>query len=115
MDIEQLREFALSLPQATEDVKWGADLCFCIAGKMFCVTGLSGAFGASFKVKDEEFEEISSRKGIEPAPYVARYKWVYINKPDVLTDEQWKHYVRQSYELVRDKLPKKVKVELGLV
>lgn len=115
MNIEQLREFALSLPQATEDVKWGNDLCFCIAEKMFCVTGLSGNFGASLKVKPEEFEELVARDGIIPAPYMARNKWVYIKDASVLTDEQWEYYVRQSYELVASKLPKKVQKELGLI
>ena len=39
MNIEQLRKFCLSFPGATEDIKWGADLCFCVGAKMFCVTG----------------------------------------------------------------------------
>jgi predicted DNA-binding protein (MmcQ/YjbR family) len=38
MNIEQLRKFCLSFPGATEDIKWGADLCFCVGEKMFCVT-----------------------------------------------------------------------------
>lgn len=114
MNIEQLREFALSLPAATEDVKWESDLCFCIGKKMFCATGLnSESFGASFKVRDNEFEEMCSRSGIKPAAYVARYKWISV-KGDALSDEEWEHYVRQSYELVSSKLPKKLKKELGL-
>ena len=30
MDIEMFREISLSLPSATEDIKWGNDLCFSI-------------------------------------------------------------------------------------
>lgn len=114
MNIEQLREFALSLPAATEDVKWGNDLCFCIGEKMFCVTGLSGSFGASLKVKNEEFEELCSRDGIIPAPYMARYKWIAV-EGDALSDKEWEHYVRQSYQIISSKLTQKVKQELGLL
>jgi hypothetical protein len=40
MTLDLIREIASKLPHVTEDIKWGNDLCFCIAGKMFCVTGL---------------------------------------------------------------------------
>ena len=69
MNIEELRQISLSLPHATEDVKWEKDLCFCIAEKMFCVTGLvPGHNKASFKVNKEEFAEMVERPGIIPAP-----------------------------------------------
>lgn len=113
MNAEELRKIALSLPHATEDVKWGNDLCFCIAEKMFCVTGLEGEFGASFKVKDEEFDEMCSRQNIIPAPYVARYNWVAVRSTDALSDKEWKHFVKQSYELVKGKLSKKIQAELS--
>lgn len=112
MNIEQLRAFCLSMPSATEDIKWGQDLCFCIGGKMFCVTGLTGPLKISMKVKDEEFDELSSSEGIIPAPYVARYKWIMVEDTSKFTKKEWEHYIRQSYELVRSKLPKKVLKEL---
>jgi len=112
MNIESLREFCLSLPHATEDVKWGADICFSIGGKMFCVSGFSQPIHVSLKVSDEEFEEMSSRRGIIPAPYVARYKWVLISEDAGLTVKQWNYYIAQSYELVKSKLPKKIQKEL---
>ena len=107
MDIESLRSLCHKLPGVTEDIKWGNDLCFCIADKMFCVAGLQTPTSVSFKVKDEEFDEMSSRPGMEPAPYVARYKWVLVTDMNKLTKKQWEHYVRQSYDLVKSKLPKK--------
>jgi len=108
MHIEHLRAFCLSLPHATEDVKWGNDLCFCIGGKMFCVTSLSGPYGVSFKVRDDEFEELSTSANIIPAPYVARYKWVYVTAESRFADDKWEHYISQSYNLVKEKLPKKM-------
>lgn len=109
MQLDELREFCLSLPGVTEDVKWGSDLCFCIGGKMFCVTGFSPEAGVSLKVKDEEFEELSSSTDIIPAPYLARHKWIYIKSKSRFTTKQWQHYLRQSYELISAKLPAKVK------
>ncbi|MBL7727015.1 MAG: MmcQ/YjbR family DNA-binding protein, partial [Dinghuibacter sp.] len=37
MFIDQLRSITAKLPGVTEEVKWENDLCFCVAGKMFCV------------------------------------------------------------------------------
>ncbi len=113
MNIEKLRTLALSLPHATEDVKWEKDLCFCIGGKMFSVTGLEQPkFGASFKVNPDEFIELTERDGIIPAPYLARYKWVCVEDAHALSTTEWERYVKQSYELVKAKLPKKVLKEL---
>ena len=114
MNIETLREYCLALPAVTEDVKWGHDLCFSVAGKMFCVAALEGTLTVSFKVKDDEFEELSNSPGMRPAPYVARYKWVLVEEVSALNRKEWEHYVRQSYDLVRAKLPKKVAQQHGL-
>ena len=113
MNIEQLRQFCLSLPHSTEDVKWEKDLCFCIGEKMYCVTGLDdGLPEAAFKVSPEEFDELVERPGIDPAPYLARYKWV-LAAFDALSDTEWEQLVRQSYELVKAKLPAKIRKELS--
>ena len=112
MDLETLRNYCNSLPHVTEDIKWEHDLCFLIGGKMFCVTGFSNPIKVSLKVNDEEFEELSSRTGIIPAPYLARHKWIYIQKENVFTKKDWEHYINQSYELVKAKLPKKILKDL---
>lgn len=79
---------------------------------MFCVTGLDGPFGISLKVTDDEFEELSVTPGIIPAPYVARYKWIFINDANRFTVIEWKHYIQQSYHLVKANLPKSVLAKL---
>jgi predicted DNA-binding protein (MmcQ/YjbR family) len=114
LTIEDIRAISLGMPHATEDVKWGADLCFSIGGKMFCVTGMNGPLGVSFKVPDEDFEEVSQRKGFMPAHYVARYKWVTVTDMNVLTRDQLEQFIRTSYDLVSAKLPRKVRQQLGL-
>ncbi|HEY0655361.1 MAG TPA: MmcQ/YjbR family DNA-binding protein [Chryseosolibacter sp.] len=114
MTVDFLRQFCKTLPAVTEDIKWGHDLCFCVGAKMFCVTGLEGPFSASFKVTDEEFEEMSETEGMEPAPYMARHKWILVTKSSALKKKDWERHIRQSYEMVRDKLPKKLRKDLKL-
>ena len=114
MDIESLRAFCLSLPAVTEDVKWEADLCFSVGGKMFCVASLEPPLNISFKVGDELFEEISNSPGIIPAPYMARAKWVRVLNNKHFSKQEWEAHIRDSYNLVKSKLTKKLRNELGL-
>jgi len=113
MTLEDIRNIALKLPKATEDIKWGNDLCFCIGEKIFTVTGLQPPVTVSFKVKDEEFDELCSCSGIIPAPYVAKHKWVLVEDISKVSKKELEHYINQSYELVKAKLPKKKLKELG--
>ncbi len=55
MNNEAIRNFCLSLPKATEDVKWGSDLCFCIAKKIFCMMGTGANISVCFKCSEEDF------------------------------------------------------------
>ena len=81
---------------------------------MFCVAWLGHPTRISFKVSEEEYDEISIKEGFSPAPYMARAKWVLVSDCSKLTREEWERYVRQSYDLVIQKLPRKVIKELKL-
>jgi len=108
MNIKDLRAICQKFPQVTEDIKWGHDLCFCIGEKMFLVAGLDQSpTGASFKVPDEDFEILIDKEGFKPAAYLARYKWVHVNNIDLLSKKEWINYAKQSYNLIKNKLPKK--------
>jgi len=116
MNLEDIQTISKKLPSVTEDIKWGHDLVFSIGGKMFCVAGLDQVpVSASFKVPEEDFNEMSNRDGFRPAPYVAKYNWVLIDNIERMTKNEWKKFLRQSYDLVRMNLPVKVKKQLGIV
>jgi YjbR len=62
MNADPLRKHCQSRPGVTEDIKWGADLVFSVAGKMFCVLDMAPAEGhgrgrMSFKVEADRFLE----------------------------------------------------------
>lgn len=114
MKTEDVCEICRSFPHAQEEVKWGNDLVFMIAGKMFAVVDLTETEydHFSFKCSPDDFEKLLERDGVIPAPYMARAQWVSITKRDVLTPDEAKHYLRNAYELIKAKLPKKVQAEL---
>ncbi|GEO11475.1 MmcQ/YjbR family DNA-binding protein [Segetibacter aerophilus] len=115
MNIEDIQSICKELQAVTEDIKWEHDLVFSIGGKMFCIVGLDQApTSASFKVKEDEFEELSNREGFKPAPYVAKYKWVLTDDINRMSKTDWKRYIEQSYNLVKDKLPNKTKKQLDV-
>lgn len=109
MDIETLRSICLGFPGSSEQIKWDDDLCFMVAGKMFCIAWLGPETKINLKVDAEEFEELISRPFIEPAPYLARAKWICIRDSGVFNPEEWQQRITHSYELIRDKLPKKIR------
>lgn len=115
MDIETLRRYCLSLPNATEGIQWGNNLLFRIGGKMFAVVALERTpICISFKCTPEGFAELTEREGIIPAPYMARNNWVLLENLNVLPRAELKLLIKDSYAMVAAKLPKKVKVQLGL-
>ena len=114
MDIEVLRSICLSFPAVKEEIKWGNDLCFVVAEKMFCVTSLEPPHTFSFKVNDTEFEELSGSEGFKPAPYLARAKWVLCTDSKKLNKKDLKNYLRQSYEMIAARITKKQRRDLGI-
>jgi len=113
--IEWVREFCLALPSTTEDIQWENDLLFRIAKKIYCVVCLDPkvATKLSFKCTPEKFAELVEIEGIIPAPYMARNHWVALVEMDALRQSEIKQLIRNSYQLVFEKLPKKTQAELG--
>lgn len=113
MDIDSVRAYCLSFPNATEDIQWGSDLLFRISGKMFAVMNLEPPHQLAFKCTPEKFDELIEVDEIIPAPYMARNKWVRLARPNALGDSEIKGLIKSSYEMVFAKLPKKTQAELG--
>jgi predicted DNA-binding protein (MmcQ/YjbR family) len=83
--------------------------------KIFAVTVLEPApVWLSFKCTPETFADLTERMGIIPAPYMARAKWVALETKEALAAPELKELLRESYDLVFAKLPKKTQQALAL-
>ena len=114
MDFEAAKALCRTFPGCTEDVKWGACCVFSVGLKMFAVTDSDlPATRFSFKVDDDRFLELTDRPHIIPAPYMARLKWVSVQDPAALSDQEAGELLRRAYTLVFAKLSKKLQREIG--
>lgn len=113
MDASWVRDLCLSFPSVTEHVIWGNDLTFKVAEKMFAHAVLEPApVWLSFKTSPDNFFELTERPYIIPAPYLARAKWVALETKDALPSAELSTLIRESYDLVVAKLPKKTRDSL---
>jgi len=112
-DVDWVRELCLSFPKATEKVTWGADLTFRISEKIFAVTVLEPAkVWLSFKCSPQNFADLTERTGVIPAPYMARAQWVALETKEALQKDELAGLLRESYDLVFGRLPRKTRQAL---
>jgi predicted DNA-binding protein (MmcQ/YjbR family) len=71
-------------------------------------------FSVCFKCSEIDFNDLCEREGIIPAPYLARNKWVMVQKSAGLNKSEWEHFIAASYDLIKAGLSKKLQKELGL-
>jgi predicted DNA-binding protein (MmcQ/YjbR family) len=115
MNAESIRRFCLSFPNAKENLQWGETLCFKVGGKIFAMLNLDSVpQRLCLKSSAERFAELVEQDGIVPAPYVGRYKWVLLERLDVIPEAELEDLIRQSYEMVAAKLPKTKKTRKSL-
>ena len=106
MNVDELRKFCLSFPQAKEKLQWGENLCFKVGGKIFAILNLGSVpQGICLKCDPERFGELTEREGIVPAPYLGRYKWVLVESLDVLEDDELEGLLEESFQMVSAKIP----------
>ncbi len=113
MDIEQAREYALSLPGAEESLFAEDWVQYRIEGKWFMLLWLN-APEPRVAVKCDPAIAIELReryRGIEPAYHMNKRMWndLYMNRD--LEDEEVKKWIKHSYDEVVKKLPKSVKAK----
>jgi predicted DNA-binding protein (MmcQ/YjbR family) len=113
MALDFVRRYCMSLPHATETMQWES-LVFKVGGKIFAIAALEPVrTWLTFKCSSDDFAELTERPGIIPAPYLARAQWVALESEDALGASELKQYLRQSYDMVVQKLPKKKQAALG--
>lgn len=115
MTVEQLDDLCARWPGVGRSIKWEVDLVHSVANKMFVVLCTLGPERGrlSFKVEPERFLELTDQPGMAPAPYSARAFWISVTEPERFDHAELAGFVRRSYELVREQLPKKTQAALG--
>jgi predicted DNA-binding protein (MmcQ/YjbR family) len=108
MNVDFVREFCISFPQAKETLQWGETLCFKLDGKIFAMLSLDAVPPhLTLKTTPEHFAELVELDDIVPARYVGRYKWVTLENLTALPSQELKDLIAASYAMVAKKLPAK--------
>jgi predicted DNA-binding protein (MmcQ/YjbR family) len=113
MSPEALARAALSLPAATLSVQWGDERVYKVGGKIFAVTDAEGA-RVSLKVTEIAYEVLIESGRAQPAPYLARAKWVRFADVASLDDDEVTDWLQTAHGLVAAKLTRAARRELGL-
>jgi predicted DNA-binding protein (MmcQ/YjbR family) len=117
MDIEEYRNFCLSLPQVTESFPFDeTTLVFKVGGKMFALTDVESFNSINLKCEPEL--AISLREeypAVQPGYHMSKQHWNTIILDGSVSDQMIYNWINHSYELIVGSLPKKLRVELGLI
>ena len=120
MDIEQVRDFTLSLLGVTEDQPFGDDvITYRIEGKIFLCLSLGAGQNdmrdseprLALKLTPERNEELREQySSVTPAWHWNKKHWsdVYYEQ---LEDDLVKAIIKESYDLVVSKLPKSIRIK----
>jgi predicted DNA-binding protein (MmcQ/YjbR family) len=106
----------LSRLKAVEIVhQWGDASVGKIGGKIFAILSIwDGNWQIGFKCSDLSFELLPELKGVRPAKYLARSKWVQVGRDSELSEEDIKAYIVEAHRIIAGKLTKRAKEKLGL-
>lgn len=106
----ELMAYCAKLPHAVSERKWQDTLVFSIERKMFALFLLDQKDKPTelwCKVDDDLFLSYTAQPGIEPAPYLARAKWVAI-KRNAMTDAMARNVLARAHNIIFAKLSKRV-------
>ena len=114
MNIENVREFCVSLKNVTESFPFdNVSLVFKVEGKMFLLLPLY-AEEPCFSVKcdpDLAIEIREKHRAVEPACHFNKKYWNTIFLDRDMSDEEIRFWILHSYKEVIKKLPKKIRAE----
>jgi predicted DNA-binding protein (MmcQ/YjbR family) len=114
LNIEELRDYCLQKPAATEGFPFGEDtLVFKVGGKIFLLTGLKS--GNSFNAKCDPERAVDLREHyseIIPGYHMNKKMWNTVYMDGSLPHKLLFELIDHSYELVVQSLPKKIRAEI---
>ena len=118
MTLDEFNAFCAALPATTHVVQWGGSQVWKVGGKVFAIgSGDAAAPRVTFKVSPLSYELLQEQSGLRPAPYLASrgLKWIQQHAQPGLTDDELRAYLRRAHGIIAQGLPRKRRVELGLL
>lgn len=114
MNIEELREYCLGLNAVTEDFPFDeTTLVFKVAGKMFCLTDLEDSFGVNLKNTPEKNMDLREQfSAVKPGYHMHKKHWNTVEIDGSIPNNLLKSWIKESYDLVIQGMPKKKQEEL---
>ncbi len=124
MNIEDIRDYCLSMPQVSEAFPFDADtMVFRVGdtpakpGKIFALCALERPDYILLKCDPEQALELRDRypEEVEPGWHMNKRHWngIFLSGPR-LTDADIREMIDRSYDLVAASLPKGLRNELGI-
>ena len=117
MTREAFNTFCASLKSTHHVVQWGNADVWKVGPKVFAICGWNeGRDAFTFKASDIAYEVLQDQPGIRPAPYLASrgMKWLQVYDMPGLSDDALQEHIVASYDMVVQKLTRKMRAELGL-
>lgn len=114
MNIEDLRDYCLSLKGVTESFPFDkTTLVFKVAGKMFCLTDTEDKFGAALKNSPEKNIELREQfPTVKPGYHMSKKHWNTIEIDGSIPTDLIKQWINESYDLIVKGMTKKKQQEL---
>jgi predicted DNA-binding protein (MmcQ/YjbR family) len=115
MNVEEFREYCLSKKGVEESFPFGEEtLVFKVMGKLFALTNLNwDRFSVNLKCNPERALELRERHSqIIPGYHMNKKHWNTIEFETGLDHELLLELIDHSYDLVVQKMPKKLREEL---
>ena len=114
MDIEEIRTYCLGKKGVTESFPFDdKTLVMKVMNKMFCLISLELPHGINVKCDPEKAIELREEfKGVLPGYHMNKRLWNTIRIDEIEKPALIKEWIDDSYELVVNTLPKKVRKEL---
>lgn len=115
MNIEELRDYCLSMEGVTEKTPFGkfarrfdSVLVFYILDHMFCMTDMDDFTSVTVKAAPEAIEELKiMRTSVGSHRNMSERHWIQLNLNGDVTDRDIYDLVKSSYDLVKSKYTKK--------
>jgi predicted DNA-binding protein (MmcQ/YjbR family) len=115
MNIEELREFCLSLPASEETFPFDqVTLVFKVGGKMFAMTGLDATdLSINLKCHPDVAVELRERyPAVQPGYHMSKKHWNTVYIDGSIPRKQIEQWIIDSYWLVVNSLPAKIREQL---